>query len=417
MILGSAGESVPVGDGELCLGTWQRVLFIELDRSRPRRWLCKVVGSYERLARRRSLRLVDRERLLRVAPLRVELEDPELAAHHVHGDVVDRARRRSRLRTSRGARGRARRGPDGAPRSGRRVGPRRARATAARARRRASPRPASSAAARAAPRTARSRRGPRSRPSTSFVVSAYASRKMRLAEVRPLLPEAADESLHARDADARAVDRQDRVRPVEHHHPRLGERARRGRRAGRTASRGCRARRRRGTDRSRQASATTQTSSTCPCCVRSPASRIRSACSSTRLNASRTRSRSAAPAWMSPAAATRTVFAMPRSYPDSRVPFAGTDAAMPSDGDRQRSAGRDEARRRGAARQRDRRSRSRAGTAIYARGGPESGHDVDFVLREADAEHALHLLGEAGFRGERPARAAGSTRSTTRTTR
>lgn len=45
MILGSAGESIPVGDGGLCLGTWQRVLFIELDRSRPRRWLCKVVGS------------------------------------------------------------------------------------------------------------------------------------------------------------------------------------------------------------------------------------------------------------------------------------------------------------------------------------------------------------------------------------
>jgi secondary thiamine-phosphate synthase enzyme len=45
MILGSAGESIPVGEGELCLGTWQRVLFIELDRSRPRRWLCKVVGS------------------------------------------------------------------------------------------------------------------------------------------------------------------------------------------------------------------------------------------------------------------------------------------------------------------------------------------------------------------------------------
>ena len=45
MILGSASESVPVGEGELCLGTWQRVLFIELDRSRPRRWLCKVVGS------------------------------------------------------------------------------------------------------------------------------------------------------------------------------------------------------------------------------------------------------------------------------------------------------------------------------------------------------------------------------------
>jgi secondary thiamine-phosphate synthase enzyme len=45
MILGSAGESIPVSDGELCLGTYQRVLFIELDRSRPRRWLVKVVGS------------------------------------------------------------------------------------------------------------------------------------------------------------------------------------------------------------------------------------------------------------------------------------------------------------------------------------------------------------------------------------
>jgi thiamine phosphate synthase YjbQ (UPF0047 family) len=45
MLLGSAGESIPVADGELCMGTWQRVLFIELDRSRPRRWVCKVVGS------------------------------------------------------------------------------------------------------------------------------------------------------------------------------------------------------------------------------------------------------------------------------------------------------------------------------------------------------------------------------------
>jgi len=45
MILGSAGESIPVSEGGLQLGTWQRVLFVELDRSRPRRWLCKVVGS------------------------------------------------------------------------------------------------------------------------------------------------------------------------------------------------------------------------------------------------------------------------------------------------------------------------------------------------------------------------------------
>jgi secondary thiamine-phosphate synthase enzyme len=45
MLLGTAGESVPVRDGELCLGTWQRVLFIELDRERDRRWLVQVVGN------------------------------------------------------------------------------------------------------------------------------------------------------------------------------------------------------------------------------------------------------------------------------------------------------------------------------------------------------------------------------------
>ena len=45
MLLGPAGESVPVRDGELCLGTWQRVLFIELDRgARPAPWL--VPGSF-----------------------------------------------------------------------------------------------------------------------------------------------------------------------------------------------------------------------------------------------------------------------------------------------------------------------------------------------------------------------------------
>jgi thiamine phosphate synthase YjbQ (UPF0047 family) len=44
MLLGSAGESIPVRDGELALGTWQRVLFIELDRERDRRWLAHVVG-------------------------------------------------------------------------------------------------------------------------------------------------------------------------------------------------------------------------------------------------------------------------------------------------------------------------------------------------------------------------------------
>ena len=45
MLLGPAGESIPVRDGELCLGTWQRVLFLELDRERDRRWLVQVVGT------------------------------------------------------------------------------------------------------------------------------------------------------------------------------------------------------------------------------------------------------------------------------------------------------------------------------------------------------------------------------------
>ena len=45
MLLGSAGESIPVRDGELALGQWQRVLFLELDRERDRRWLVQVVGS------------------------------------------------------------------------------------------------------------------------------------------------------------------------------------------------------------------------------------------------------------------------------------------------------------------------------------------------------------------------------------
>ncbi len=45
MLLGSAGESIPVRDGELCLGTWQRVLFLELDRERDRRWIVQVVGN------------------------------------------------------------------------------------------------------------------------------------------------------------------------------------------------------------------------------------------------------------------------------------------------------------------------------------------------------------------------------------
>lgn len=45
MLLGSAGESIPVSGGALLLGRWQRVLFVELDREHDGRWLVEVVGS------------------------------------------------------------------------------------------------------------------------------------------------------------------------------------------------------------------------------------------------------------------------------------------------------------------------------------------------------------------------------------
>jgi secondary thiamine-phosphate synthase enzyme len=45
MLMGTAGESIPLTDGELQLGWSQRVLFIELDRERDRRWIVQVVGN------------------------------------------------------------------------------------------------------------------------------------------------------------------------------------------------------------------------------------------------------------------------------------------------------------------------------------------------------------------------------------
>lgn len=44
MLLGSASESVPIVDGRLALGRWQRIMFIELDRSRARRVQLQVQG-------------------------------------------------------------------------------------------------------------------------------------------------------------------------------------------------------------------------------------------------------------------------------------------------------------------------------------------------------------------------------------
>ena len=42
------------------------------------------------------------------------------------------------------------------------------------------------------------------------------------------------------------------------------------------------------------------------------------------------------------------------------------------------------------------------GLAAWARGGPRTDHDVDFFVREADAERAQQALVEAGMKPERP---------------
>jgi Uncharacterised nucleotidyltransferase len=42
------------------------------------------------------------------------------------------------------------------------------------------------------------------------------------------------------------------------------------------------------------------------------------------------------------------------------------------------------------------------GLACWARGGPETEHDVDFLVRPEDAERAQHALARAGFRAEKP---------------
>jgi predicted nucleotidyltransferase len=42
------------------------------------------------------------------------------------------------------------------------------------------------------------------------------------------------------------------------------------------------------------------------------------------------------------------------------------------------------------------------GIGSAARGGPESDHDVDLLLRPADADRALNVLEEAGFKPEKP---------------
>ena len=42
------------------------------------------------------------------------------------------------------------------------------------------------------------------------------------------------------------------------------------------------------------------------------------------------------------------------------------------------------------------------GLAVWARGGPETAHDIDLMLERPDAQRALQVLDEAGLRTEEP---------------
>ncbi len=45
MLIGGASETIPLQDGRLCLGSYQRVIFVELDHERDRRWFVQVIGE------------------------------------------------------------------------------------------------------------------------------------------------------------------------------------------------------------------------------------------------------------------------------------------------------------------------------------------------------------------------------------
>ena len=44
-LLSSSSQAIPIVDGKLMLGQWQRVFFCELDRARPRKILIQVIGE------------------------------------------------------------------------------------------------------------------------------------------------------------------------------------------------------------------------------------------------------------------------------------------------------------------------------------------------------------------------------------
>src|SRR5919198_3275335 len=144
--------------------------------------------------------------------------------------------------------------------------------------------------------------------------------------------------------------------------------------------------------RGRQASARISASEGSPCVVRSPASRMRSAFSAMAANDARTSSRRSGEQWTSPAAAILTVarFTIRRGrVPGGPMPNEDLDAMLAT---LKKSAA--------ALRDADVPFALGGGLAAWARGGPETEHDVDVLVKPDDAERALAALVEAGFRPE-----------------
>src|SRR3954468_4971488 len=146
------------------------------------------------------------------------------------------------------------------------------------------------------------------------------------------------------------------------------------------------------------ASATTCTSSGCPCVVRSPASRTRSAWPPTLPNAASTSASREASAWTSPAAATRMrEVPMRQPYPFRAGPSRGICAVMAEGAAPAAQLTGAMMGVAAALRDADVPYLLAGSFAAWARGAPAHDTDLDFVVKPEDAERAVEALVDAGM--------------------
>src|SRR5437764_14555983 len=118
-------------------------------------------------------------------------------------------------------------------------------------------------------------------------------------------------------------------------------------------------------------------------------------------NARARSSRFASSAWTSPAAAKRVGLAMPEfnRLAAAAAGYGGlvdeNDVSFESLLDTLKRAS-------GALREAEVPFVLGGGVAVWAHGGPETEHDLDFFVKPEDSERALEVLAAAGFRPEQP---------------